>query len=508
LGVILKNGLITGCRRKSQTTKEEDGNNGLKQDKPIVGWGHDKGHFFPIPFWLSLSYTFRKVVNMGVLTRAFRNVSRRKIRVLLVVIALGFSMAIMISIPAGIMANQKATEQLSANYNAYIGDMEEEINKTLTLIECSLSSGFSQNGPGFMTRNESFLNETAVFDISVIDGVKDVLPFIEKTEGTVQTRQTPRGTFEMLVPEYTIVGVPLNDTHIDNYVVLPKGVTEGRNLEEGDSGVVLLSKNNTEYFGVGVGDKVNILGSYFTVIGVYETSDRLGLGKLYMNISDAQAITNLEGQISRIDVYAEDQSYVDEIVSNITSLYPEFRITTYEERLSQIERMQGMYQSTLENAEATLGQTQAVAFQEVGVAVVATSLIVLFTMLYTVRERTQEIGVLKAIGFSNWSVMSQFVLEGVFISLIAAVVGITIATMGAPILSSLLLPSTNPSTPSGMTGRQTFIPGLSLRTAAAAPDLQLMLLTLGAAVLLGALGALYPAWRASKTSPMEALRHE
>jgi putative ABC transport system permease protein len=244
------------------------------------------------------------------------------------------------------------------------------------------------------------------------------------------------------------------------------------------------------------------------VIGVYETTDRLGLRKLYMNISDAQAITNLEGQTSRIDVYAEDQSYVDEIVSEITSLYPEFYLTTYEERLSQIEGMQGMYQSTLGNAEASLSQTQAVAFQEVGVAVVATSLIVLFTMLYTVRERTKEIGVLKAIGFSNWSVMSQFMLEGVFISLIAAVVGITIATIGAPILSSLLLPSINPSATSGVPGRQTFIPGLSLQTAAAAPDLQLMLLTLGAAVLLGALGALYPAWRASKTSPMEALRHE
>jgi putative ABC transport system permease protein len=444
-----------------------------------------------------------------VLTRALRNVSRRKIRVSLVVIALGFSLAIMVSIPAGIMANQQATEQLSANYNSYIGDMEEEINKTLTLVECSLSPGFAQFRPGFMTRTETFLNESAVYDISVIEGVKDVLPFLEKTEGTVRTLQTPRGTFEMLVPDYTIVGVPLNGTYIDDYVVLPKDIVEGRNLKEGDTGVVLLSSNNTEYFGVGVGDEVNILGSYFTVVGVYETSDRLGLSKLYMNISDAQAITDLEGQISRIDLYAEDQSHVTEIVSEITSLYPEFYLTTYEERLSQLERMQGMYQTTLENAETTLSQTQSVAYQEIGVAVVATSLIVLFTMLYTVRERTQEIGVLKAIGFSNWSVMSQFMLEGVFMSLIAAVVGIGIAIIGAPVLSSLLLPSNNPSPTSGVPGRQTFIPGLSLSsTVAATPDLQLMLLTVGAAVLLGALGALYPAWRAAKTSPMEALRHE
>jgi putative ABC transport system permease protein len=446
-----------------------------------------------------------------VLTRALRNVSRRKIRVLLVVIALGFSMAIMISIPAGIMANQKAAEQLSANYNAYIGDMEGEINKTLTLIECSLSGGFTQFRPGFMTMNESYMSETAVSDISAIEGVKDVLPFIEKTEGTARSVETPRGTFEITVPDYTIVGVPLNGTYLENYAVLPTDVVEGRSLEDGDSGVVLLSSNNTQYFGVGVGDDVNILGGSFKVIGVYETSDRLGLQRLYMNISDAQKITDLEAQISRIDVYAENQSCVDEVAGGITSLYPEFYLTTYEQRLSQIERMQGMYQTTLENAESTLSQTQAVAYQEIAVAIVATSLIVLFTMLYTVRERTQEIGVLKAIGFSNWGVMSQFMLEGVFMSLIAAVVGVAIATIGAPVLSSLLLPSVTTSPTSGMQGmpsRQTFIPGLSLQAAAAAPTFDLMLLALGAAVLLGALGALYPAWRAAKTSPMEALRHE
>jgi hypothetical protein len=99
---------------------------------------------------------------LTVVTRAFRNVVRRKIRVLLVVIALGFSMAIMISIPSGIMANQAFTQRISENYNSYIGNMEEEINKTLTLIECSLSGGFggfgSQSRPGFMVnREENFL---------------------------------------------------------------------------------------------------------------------------------------------------------------------------------------------------------------------------------------------------------------------------------------------------------------------------------------------------------------
>ncbi len=102
------------------------------------------------------------------------------------------------------------------------------------------------------------------------------------------------------------------------------------------------------------------------------------------------------------------------------------------------------YQTMLENAESTLSQTQTVAFQEIVIAIAATSLIVLFTMLYTVRERTKEIGILKAIGFSNWNVMSQFMLEGIVISLMAGVVGVAIGIVGAPFISSLLLPTVNP----------------------------------------------------------------
>jgi putative ABC transport system permease protein len=288
-------------------------------------------------------------------------------------------------------------------------------------------------------------------------------------------------------------------------------VTEGRNLCEGDSGFVLLSLNNTEYFEAGVGDKANILGRDFTVVGVYESTDPLELRKLYMNISDAQAITNLEGKISRLDVYAENQTCVNDVVKAISEDYPDLYITTYEDRLSQLQQRANMYQTSLANSESTLSQMQTTVIQEVGIAIVATSLIVLFTMLYTVRERTKEIGVLKAIGFSNWNVMSQFMLEGILMSLMAGAVGIVIGIVGAPFLTSILLPHINPFGTLGLSQRAAFpgTPGTSLsQSVSATPDPQTMLLAFGAAALLGAVGSLYPAWRASRTSPMEALRYE
>jgi putative ABC transport system permease protein len=165
------------------------------------------------------------------------------------------------------------------------------------------------------------------------------------------------------------------------------------------------------------------------------------------------------------------------------------------------------YQTAVNNAKSTLSQTQTVAFEEIVVAVAATSLIVLVMMLYSVRERTKEIGILKAIGFSNWSVMSQFVLEGILISLIAGVVGLVIGIIGAPYISSLLLPSASHIGGFGSRGFGGQAINFSVH-ATVGPDLRTLLLGFGAVVSLGAVGSLYPAWRASRTSPMEALRYE
>jgi putative ABC transport system permease protein len=290
-------------------------------------------------------------------------------------------------------------------------------------------------------------------------------------------------------------------------------ITAGRNLREGDSGVLLMSSNLTYYFAVGVGGKVEINGESYAVVGIYEQAGQ-GLFEtrtVYMNISDAQTATGNTGNVSMLDVYAKDTSDVDGIAEVIQVAYSELQVTTYKDRLSQVQNMQTTYNETITNAQSTLSQTQTVATQEIVIVVVATSLIVLFVMLYTVRERTKEIGTLKAIGFSNWNVMSQFMLEGMLMSLVAGVVGIAIGSVGAPLLSGLLLPSINPF---GSSGRfqGTFSPAnsgiLGVGAATAVPDPQLMLLALGAAVLLGALGSLYPAWRASRTRPAEAMRYE
>jgi putative ABC transport system permease protein len=212
-----------------------------------------------------------------------------------------------------------------------------------------------------------------------------------------------------------------------------------------------------------------------------------------MNLSDAQTATNNTGYITSLRVFATSSDVVTQVATSISSLHSELTVTTDQTRLTQLQTLQTTYNTELASAQSANSQTYSTAVEEIAVVVVATSLIVLFVMLYTVKERTKEIGTLKAIGFSNLNVMSQFMLEGVLLSMIAGVVGIAIGSIAAPTISSLLLPS--------ITGTR----GLS---SAATLNPQLILLAFGAAILLGTLGSLYPAWRAAKIRPAEAMKYE
>ncbi len=482
---------------------------------------------------------------MGIGTRAVRNIARRKMRALLVIIALGFSMAIMISLPSGIASNQVAAQNVGTNLSNTITQTAASINQTLTEIDCSLTptySGFGFSGGsggfggggGFYARNftgfggapgglrgafgaGSFgggttpMNESLYSDLSTIQGVVAVVPILQASEGQNETVPVSFSgystTITRFIVAYTIEGIPLVSSLVDNYPVLPTNITAGSGLQAGQSGVALLSENNTSYFNANVGDNVNILGQTFNVVGVHGTSsveDRL---TLYMNLSDAQAITNNTGEVTSFEVFADNAADVSAVASAISAAHPELTVTTAQDRLTQLTTLQDSYNAALANAQSAINQTQSTAVMEIVVAVAATSLIVLFVMLYTVRERTKEIGTLKAIGFSNQTVMGQFMLEGVILSLMAGLVGIAIGSFAAPLLTNILLPHVTGA------GARVFFGGggsATLNSASQTITLspELALIGLGAAVVLGALGSLYPAWRASRIRPAEAMRYE
>ncbi len=117
------------------------------------------------------------------------------------------------------------------------------------------------------------------------------------------------------------------------------------------------------------------------------------------------------------------------------------------------------------------------------------------TMITSVIERTREIGVLKAIGFTDGQVMAMIIAESILMSLVGGAIGIALGIVGAHVLASR-----------GMVIRGTAHPLIIKAPPAITPEL--IGLTLVITIAVGVLGGIFPAYRAAKLPPVAALRYE
>ncbi|MGB9133656.1 MAG: FtsX-like permease family protein, partial [Methanosarcina sp.] len=104
-------------------------------------------------------------------------------------------------------------------------------------------------------------------------------------------------------------------------------------------------------------------------------------------------------------------------------------------------------------------------------------------MLVTVTERTREIGIMKSVGYSSSNIKSLFLLESIMVSVFGGLMGTAIGGMGAYILESTLkLPPVFP--------------------------FKLIEIGILVSVLVGIIAGLYPARKAARMNPVDALRYE
>jgi putative ABC transport system permease protein len=254
------------------------------------------------------------------------------------------------------------------------------------------------------------------------------------------------------------------------------GRTPSRLLQPGDGRVVLLGRLLADSLGQGVGDDVEILeGESFRVVGVYDGYSVFENGALVIPLADLQSLVDKPSQATWFYLNLEqpgDAAATDAVSQEI-------------ERIDN--NLQAMRTADYVEADARLNLARAMAWMTSAIALVIGGIGMLNTMIMSVFERTQEIGILRAIGWKKGRVVRMILLEALVLSVAGAVLG----TAGALALTRLLsrLPAV-----SGIVGD-----AIEPRVIA-----QGFVIALG----IGLFGAAYPAWRSARLLPTEALRHE
>jgi putative ABC transport system permease protein len=135
-----------------------------------------------------------------------------------------------------------------------------------------------------------------------------------------------------------------------------------------------------------------------------------------------------------------------------------------------------------------------------GITVLIAGIGIMNTMTVSLIERTKEIGLLKSLGLKNRTVLSIFLCEASIIGLIGGVVGTVLGYMLASVIASFL----NGDALQAWSGVSVYA------DITIVPELSSMVVVVAIAfgLLISVLFSLYPAWRASKLSPVDALRHE
>jgi len=358
-------------------------------------------------------------------------------------------------------------------------------------------------GGGFGGADSGF--RLIVNDTETINGLSaDILTSIPVIQRSVYINSTDHERFATIVGvEFALYGSVYPTTFVAESGEIPDNpanntIIIGKRVNERQNGTVLFS----------TGEDVQIIWTNSTarpprnesykgnVAAVLQEVGGFGFGgpsdnNIYIPISTAQEFFNTtEVETIILKLANSDPATIDEVSKLITDEF------AGEVSVISSTAVLNLLGSVFSIIELFLVGIAAISLLVAGIGIMN-------IMIVSLIERTREIGILKALGMKSRTVLAIFLGESVIIGAIGAIIGIALGWGLANIVSTILSSGTFTGGMAGGTGAS----GGMLRISPVLTPL-VFLGAFGFGVGVSVIFALYPAWRASKLKPVEALRYE
>lgn len=314
--------------------------------------------------------------------------------------------------------------------------------------------------------------------ISKLDGVKAASPYTANSYVTIY--QSKNWTT-------TVSGVSSNFQDVNNWTMAEGRFISSKNVENRER-VAVVGQTVVKNLFAGedpVGKEIRVKNIPFRVIGVLNSKGNGTMGNDQDDvifIPYTTAMERVEGvdYLRMIYVVANDDNGIDRLQSDIENLL-RVRHSIKDTNLDDFN-IQNM-KSIMETMEQTTGTLTLFLGAVAAISLVVGGIGIMNIMLVSVTERTREIGIRKALGATYFVIVIQFLIEAVVISLMGGLIGIALG-IGASKLIGLA---------SGMS------------TVISVPTI---VLSFAFSMAIGLVFGIYPARKAAKLNPIDALHYE
>ena len=234
----------------------------------------------------------------------------------------------------------------------------------------------------------------------------------------------------------------------------------------------------------------------YTVVGMYKSGSVIKDKGMQMHVSDLQQLLLMEDKLHEIIVLTSEEALIPQLQTSLTSSFqdeqtekPAIGVKTWWETSPQTKELMGF---------RDIG-----SFIFLGIVFFIAGFGILNTMLMSVFERTRELGVIKALGLRPLNMIFLIVVESIFLSGLAAAIGLALGALFTFLLVTYGIDL------SGGTGEPLKILGTSLDPQMkGVVNIDFLILPVVFLFVISVVASLWPAVRAARLNPIEAIRSE